>query len=336
LWDDPQPTLLNGIDHVVQISAGLRHSMALIQKNGATELMGWGYNGYGELGLGDTDMRIIPTVISAFNSARPLEVRCGDRHTVVRTSHRPVLACESPLYRPFFQILEEHKPTKALMKNIKLSMARKGLVPALLDTPSAPLPQQAGVKDASLKGERFERGLRYCMDTNPEPPDWRRNAYETCFKCPTPKGTLRSICLACARECKPNFQLIPWIRKRSKADNKCDCRQYGTCVCRWSTIRHAFDAAASVEDGCIGPDLLRDLLQTLRAPAPLARDELLEALTALGDGEEKTSTPRIPAVVFETWYREYFDELEDEAIEEDIVVTNLGPDDEEDEKAEES
>lgn len=107
LWDETQPQLLNGIDHVVQLSAGLRHSMALTLKNGATEVMGWGYNGYGELGLGDTEMRIIPTTISAFSSARPLEVRCGDRHTVVRTSHRPVLACESPLYRPFYQILEE-------------------------------------------------------------------------------------------------------------------------------------------------------------------------------------------------------------------------------------
>jgi hypothetical protein len=134
--------------------------MALILKNGATEVMGWGYNGYGELGLGDTDMRIIPTSVSAFNSARALEVRCGDRHTIVRTSHRPVLACESPLYRPFYQILEEHRPTKALMKNIKLSMTRKGLLPGLLDTPMEPLPQQAGVTDTSLQSERYERGLR--------------------------------------------------------------------------------------------------------------------------------------------------------------------------------
>jgi hypothetical protein len=169
------------------------------------------------------------------------------------------------------------------------------------------------------------------MDTNPEPPDWRRNAYETCFMCPTPKGMLRSVCLACARECKVNFQLVPWIRKRSKADNKCDCRKYGTCVCRWSTVRNAFDNVAGGEDGCIGPNLLRDLLQTLRAPAPLARDELLEALTSLADGEEKSMTPRITPVQFEDWYRIFFDELEDDEpdeglLEEEIIDTTVEED----------
>ena len=84
------------------------YAVVLQSRNeGVMEVMAWGYNGYGELGLGDTDMRIIPTTVSALSNARALEVSCGDRHTAVRTSHRPVLACESPLYRPFYQIIEE-------------------------------------------------------------------------------------------------------------------------------------------------------------------------------------------------------------------------------------
>jgi hypothetical protein len=107
LWDDPRPTVVNGLESVVQVSAGMHHSMALVSKMGANELYGWGYNGYGELGLGDTDMRIIPTAVSALSSARVMQVSCGDRHTAVRTSHKPVLAKEDPNYRPFYQILEE-------------------------------------------------------------------------------------------------------------------------------------------------------------------------------------------------------------------------------------
>ena len=72
------------------------------ESEGVMEVMAWGYNGYGELGLGDTDMRIIPTTVSALSNARALEVSCGDRHTAVRTSHRPV----RPLYRPYWKIME--------------------------------------------------------------------------------------------------------------------------------------------------------------------------------------------------------------------------------------
>ena len=160
---------------------------------------------------------------------------------------------------------------------------------------------------------------RYCMDTSPDPPDWRRNAYETCFKCPTPGGMLQSICLSCARECKATYQLVPWIRKRSKGNNLCDCRRYGKCMCRWSHIRHAFDFVANVEDGCIGPNLLRNLLQTLRAPVPLARDELIEGLTALANGDEHSNEPRIQPVDFEDWYRIFFDELEEVAPDEEVL-----------------
>jgi len=106
LWDDPQPNFILGLKDVIQVSAGLRHSMALTGRDGATELSGWGYNAYGELGLGDTEMRVMPTKISALFPAKVYEVSCGDRHTVVRTSHRPIVAREDSQLRPYFDIIE--------------------------------------------------------------------------------------------------------------------------------------------------------------------------------------------------------------------------------------
>ena len=43
VWDEIKPTMINGLRDVVQISAGLRHSFALTEKNGATELFGYNF-----------------------------------------------------------------------------------------------------------------------------------------------------------------------------------------------------------------------------------------------------------------------------------------------------
>jgi alpha-tubulin suppressor-like RCC1 family protein len=58
-WDDPYPKIISQLKEVYKISAGRRHSMII--KRGSDhyipEVWGWGYNGYGELGLGDTNIR---------------------------------------------------------------------------------------------------------------------------------------------------------------------------------------------------------------------------------------------------------------------------------------
>lgn len=115
LWDVPQPFLVNGLKDVTGVSAGLRHSAALMNRNGATEVAMWGYNSYGELGLGDTDLRIIPTVITALNAAKVFQVSAGDRHTLLRTSHKPILAKEDAQLRPFYDIIEGVSPCIAFM-----------------------------------------------------------------------------------------------------------------------------------------------------------------------------------------------------------------------------
>jgi alpha-tubulin suppressor-like RCC1 family protein len=83
LWDNDRPGIINELKEVLQISAGGRYSMALRGYKGTREVLGWGYNGYGELGLNNTDIKIYPTKVSAFNIAKVVSVSCGDRHVVV-------------------------------------------------------------------------------------------------------------------------------------------------------------------------------------------------------------------------------------------------------------
>jgi hypothetical protein len=98
------------------------------------------------------------------------------------------------------------------------------------------------------------------MDTNPEPTDWRRAAYETTFRVRTPTMVLQSVCLACSRHCQYMYGMDPYIRRRVAGNNKCDCYKSTKCMCRWSFVRAGFDRIAAKEDGCIGPNQVGNYL----------------------------------------------------------------------------
>lgn len=104
-FDTNDPQIINGLDRVISLSAGLRHSMAVCERQ-TIDVMVWGYNAYGELGLSDTNIRLHPTKISAIKNSKVLQVSCGDRHSLIVTSHHPVKANELPALKPYFQILE--------------------------------------------------------------------------------------------------------------------------------------------------------------------------------------------------------------------------------------
>jgi alpha-tubulin suppressor-like RCC1 family protein len=104
-WDDDAPKIINNLRGVVHIAAGLRHNAAACDVN-SVEVFTWGYNGSGELGLGDTDIRLQPTHVTAIKNTKVLGVSCGERHTVIITSHRPVTAKEDTVLKPYFKILE--------------------------------------------------------------------------------------------------------------------------------------------------------------------------------------------------------------------------------------
>jgi alpha-tubulin suppressor-like RCC1 family protein len=105
LWDDPTPKIVNGLRGVTHLATGLRHNAAACDVN-SVEVFTWGYNGSGELGLGDTDVRLQPTHVTAIKNTKVFGVSCGDRHTVVITSHKPITAKEDTVLKPYFKILE--------------------------------------------------------------------------------------------------------------------------------------------------------------------------------------------------------------------------------------
>lgn len=42
---------------------------------------------------------------------------------------------------------------------------------------------------------------RYCLDTFVDKNEWRRKGLETCYECYTKTFRLKSVCIACARNC---------------------------------------------------------------------------------------------------------------------------------------
>jgi hypothetical protein len=109
-----------------------------------------------------------------------------------------------------------------------------------------------------------------------------------------------------------NQRLRAYIRRREPGDI-CDCRLSGKCICAWSRIRGEFDKIASDDDGCIGPKQFRGLLSTLRAPDLVEKEDMDDCLACFTeDGVENVDLPRVTGRQFENWYREYFDEHEEE------------------------
>ena len=82
------PTLLEGEalrGAAVLVAAGASHTVAVV--NGL--LWVWGCNLYGQLGLGDEDERLAPTVVgseAAFAGSQVLTADCGNSHTLVVTT----------------------------------------------------------------------------------------------------------------------------------------------------------------------------------------------------------------------------------------------------------
>ena len=310
-WDDAQPRLVNDLKSVIMISAGARHSLAVSRAPGQpSQVWGWGYNGYGELGLGDVNLRTQPTALASFHRSLIKGISCGFRHTVVVTTPRPVLAREDPALRPYFSAIEDNV-NKLVVKQVKKLMEKNGFDSALLDDPDGALPSQVGATDKPLRIDKFEPGLRYCMDSFKDPADWRRKSYEVCFEAGGSGYHLRSVCLACSRHCCAGMYLRPYIRQRGPGNTKCYCKSAGPgCKCYWSPIRNRFDQATE-DDGLVGPNLIMPLLVKLRDPAPVELEDLEECLVTLaGHIDHETTEPRIGALAFEKWYRQYFDEYE--------------------------
>lgn len=66
-------------NHIAQISGGWRHTMALDDQG---KLYGWGWNKFGQVGVGNNDDHNSPQLVKVPDEERVNHVSCGWRHTV--------------------------------------------------------------------------------------------------------------------------------------------------------------------------------------------------------------------------------------------------------------
>jgi hypothetical protein len=320
-WNDPEPSLVPNLTNAISIAAGLRTSFALCQVGGSAggipNVYAWGDNSSGQLGLGDLDLRLVPTQVTACRQFRVKKIVAGDRHTIFISQHIPLTNRDRVDMKEYYKVLENGGGS-IVKHRLKVAMKRSGLDPKLLDNPDGVMEGQAGTTANEAINDQYEDGLKYCMDTKAQLPRlaWRRKGYETAYKCPSLK--LESVCMVCARRCHKGRYLELYLRRRTTGD-PCDCFTSGQCDCAWNLVRHQFDKVAEKKvpgrqlDGKIGPNNIREVLSLLRAPIPIDASDVEECMIALKCAEETDLLPRIRANVFEKWYREHFQEfLEDE------------------------
>ncbi|NXX17546.1 RCBT1 protein, partial [Podargus strigoides] len=80
---------------VVGIACGPSSSMAIVD-NG--EVYGWGYNGNGQLGLGNNSNQLIPCRVAALHCVCILQIACGYAHTLALTDGGVLYAWGSNAY----------------------------------------------------------------------------------------------------------------------------------------------------------------------------------------------------------------------------------------------
>ena len=82
----PHPVLVEGLtEQVVAISAGAFHSAAI---TAVSELLVWGWNAFGQLGIGGRrSISPVPTPVAALSGMDVRLVSCGADYTVAVTDH---------------------------------------------------------------------------------------------------------------------------------------------------------------------------------------------------------------------------------------------------------
>ena len=83
------PTLVTGQlqGKVVYIAAGYHHTLCITVDG---SIFAWGDNTSGQLGVGDTDERRVPTLVTSLQGKQVVHVAAGPRHTVCTTTNGSV------------------------------------------------------------------------------------------------------------------------------------------------------------------------------------------------------------------------------------------------------
>uniref|UniRef100_A0A7S2C678 Uncharacterized protein n=1 Tax=Octactis speculum TaxID=3111310 RepID=A0A7S2C678_9STRA len=324
--DETDPVIVNFLKNVVAVVAGYRHSLAIVglermytgakskAKRGIKgELWAWGYNNWGEAGMGDTAIRLQPHPVRALEGVLVTDASAGQHHTLICTTGDTKKIGDKKEYAKYFDLLREEG--EMVYHSLKSDMQANGFDPSDLDHPEKVVPGQPGFEVKKTFTLHYEPGLRYCLDTIEPGKDNEhlRVMFETVHRVPSVQ--LATVCAACARRCHATRYVEAQFRQFIPGTSICDCSKSPHCICLASTMRSQFDAIADkhgvrpkrgTDKETVPFDRLRDVLAAVRAPKggyniedlDNARNFLLNEL-----GSDKPFT----WVVFQTWYLRYYD-----------------------------
>jgi hypothetical protein len=125
----------------------------------------WGFNLFGECGLGNVECRLQPFPISSLAKSRIEIVSAGHRHALAVTSSMLIKIRNDPRYKRWFDRIQEYEPLKTsqpkryekIRAKIKNMMKRAHLDPEMLDCPdkivNVDVSEVKEAKDALENGE---------------------------------------------------------------------------------------------------------------------------------------------------------------------------------------
>ena len=272
VWDRADPVFVTGLRSAVAIDAGQRHSLALVDRisgeNATSETDGevyaWGYNEYGELGMGDCHVRLQAHKLTGLTNADIIGIAAGYRHSMCVSAGNAKKIRDLREYGEYFDLL--HDEGMLVYDALKKNMEEKGLNPDFLDTPDMVLPDQPGMENKPCEYNGAEPGMQYCIDTIANPDEnlvimALRGTYETTYECI--RCRFHHVCMACARHCHAQHSVRVNFKAR-KYNDICQCCATDICNVRWNIIRHEFDKLAlKEEDRCVALEFVQDLLEAL-------------------------------------------------------------------------
>jgi hypothetical protein len=133
-WEVHRPQFLKEAKFMfLDIKAGQRHTIALTKMG---ELLAWGYGQFGELGHGEYECRIQPTLIRSFDNNKIDGFDTRWRHSCALLSPQLVHVRDNPQYERYIKRVNDH-PQDAEV--IQKAMEEDGLNPDYLFRPEAVL-----------------------------------------------------------------------------------------------------------------------------------------------------------------------------------------------------